>query len=124
MSTGAAVLDFADSEAGSVAVQGSALVLRLAAAQVVQGGETGYLLGVQARFDGARWQGDPAACAGRIRSSQLTVGGERRSRLDLPFAAATVQATFLFQNGEQLRVDADALCIEPGEARFVPSYAC
>jgi hypothetical protein len=84
----------------------------------------GYLLGVDLRFEGARWQGDLAACIGRIRSAHLVVQGQHRTRLALPFTVATVQAGILFQNDEPLQVEADALRIDPEGAQFVASYAC
>ena len=120
-------LVFADSEVARVEVQGDTLLLRFAAAAIEQGpaGEDGYLPGLTLAFQQARWQGDPAACFGRLVEGELSDGISRFTRLELPFdGPGPWRVELLFAHGRRLVVDAQRVTASAGDAPLRPSYAC
>ena len=118
---------FADSEVAGVELQGDTLVVRFAAAATEGGpdGEGGYLPGLTLTFRHARWQGDPAACSGRLAQGKLSDGISRFTRLELPFdGPGPWRAGFVFSAGRELVVDAKHVAASAGDAPLRPSYAC
>lgn len=107
--------------------QGDTLTVLFAAAAIAQGpgGEAGYLPGLTLAFRQARWQGDPAACIGRLREGELSDGISRLTRLELPFdGPGPWRAELAFAQGSRLLVDAQRVTALPGDAPLRPSYAC
>lgn len=89
--------------------------------------EAGFLKPVDVLFLQARWTGDLPVCMGALSEGVLrTAQGASHTRIDLPGSVAgPIQAEFTFRSGAVLAIQAasvEAAC--PGEAHFMPSYAC
>ena len=121
-------LAFADSEVARVEADGDLLRLVFAAAAVeptLAGEEAGYLLGVALQLSGARWQGDAAACFGRLLEGSLGDAVTRFTAIELPFdGGGPWHAEFVF-HGATLAVDAAHVrCVPDASTVFRASYAC
>ncbi len=121
-------LHFDDSEVAAVRAEGGRLRLRFSAASVedMRDGSAGFLPGLELVFDQAAWEGEPAACFGRLVAGRLGEGGVARRVLPLPYRSLQpVTAEFEFRHGERLVVRAASAHAEPGdEAQVRTSYAC
>jgi hypothetical protein len=121
-------LAFADSEVARVEAQGDSVRIQFAAAAVepTQAGEEGgYLLGLVLQFTGARWQGEPAACFGRVAQGAVADAVTRFTALELPFEGdGPWQAEFQFHGGT-LHVHAmHVRCVPDATTPFRSTYAC
>ena len=121
-------LAFADSEVARVEADGDLLRIVFAAAAVeptLPGEEGGYLLGLVLDLAGATWQGDAAACFGRLVEGALSDAVTRFTAIELPFDGdGPWQAEFTF-HGATLTVEAlHARCVPDASTVFRASYAC
>lgn len=119
-------LVFADSEVAGIEVQGGALLVRFSAAAVTGGPDgDGFLRGLVLTLHDARWQGDAAACSGRLVAGTLSDAVSRLSRIELPFdGPGPWRCDLQFAHGRQLVAEARHVSAIPGAAPFQPSYAC
>jgi len=108
--------------------------LRLSAASVCRSTgplktdvEAGYLKPVELRFSGASWTGDLPLCMGALAEGVVrTAQGTSHTDIALPgWVSGPLEAEFTFRGGSVLSIRALSLeAASPGEARFMPSYAC
>lgn len=84
----------------------------------------GYVQLAEIVFSGASWRGLSPECAGPLSDGVLTVSGEARSLIPLPYSAiGETKAEFIFASGAALSVSANAVnCSCSGEPRFVERY--
>jgi hypothetical protein len=121
------VLTFQDSEVLDVVADGTRVVVRLAAAAVVDGaGRRGWRAGVRLELDGATLQGEPTHAFGKIADSCLRHDGRDVVRLDLPGTlAGAIELALHLANGTQLVVQARALAARVADdARFTEDASC
>jgi hypothetical protein len=120
-------LSFHDSEVAAVAAESTTLTVRLSVAAVRHGARAGYLPEVSFIFHGAQWHGSPfSVCVGRLVDGQWQQRGVRLQALPLPYdGRGPVTATLVFQNREQLHVQAVRVEVRtPDLASLAESYAC
>ena len=124
-------LEFHDSEVQSVCVEKACVTLHFSAAYIhrsegrpgVDSG-AGYCQAAKISFGEAHFDGGLAECVGRVSDGHITVNGECLSLVSIPFSSSgPVQATFVFQNGATLRIDANSIeCSSFGPSKFIENF--
>jgi hypothetical protein len=124
-------LEFHDSDVRGVYAEKAGVTLHFSAAYIhrsegrpgIDSG-AGYAQAAKISFGEAHFDGSLAECLGRVSDGHITVNGECLSLVSIPFSSSgPVQATFVFQNGATLRLDANSIeCYGYGPSQFIENF--
>jgi hypothetical protein len=131
MDTAPLHLDLSDAELSSAKVEGSTLVLRLAAVRLKPapgrpGAGASYLGGLVLELADARTEAPASGCIGRVAEAELFLAGQRQATLAAPQdSAGPVRLVLQFANGARLAAAAQSLSARlPPDATVAEHYHC